>query len=313
MKHCQSLILSLILVAGMTSAAAAYSLFEVYADTTMGGQAGFLMTIADSSDYYDEDLDEWIDFLELERFFMIEEAGHARFYAFYDPDTSTWIMADPGYYLGPAPGEIPGNTWSTLPDDWDRASYSTLDRIENRVVPAGTFISAICIIRPTPPAADGPDVTEYRHFSLGVGMIFDSWTADGWEDELINYSVVGGTGYFPLAVGNWWEFAGSESGLSGTADTPLAINLLHGNYPNPFNPATAISFEMSSAGSARLTIYDAAGHLVRTLIDGQRGAGRQTVTWNGRDDAGRSAAAGVYLYRFEAGRSVQTRSMTLVK
>ncbi len=92
-----------------------------------------------------------------------------------------------------------------------------------------------------------------------------------------------------------------------------APNLLYSAVPNPLNPATEISYEMAASGHARLSIYDASGRLIRTLLDGQRDAGRHNVTWNGRDETGRAASAGVYLYRFEAGNSVQTRRMTLIK
>jgi flagellar hook assembly protein FlgD len=83
--------------------------------------------------------------------------------------------------------------------------------------------------------------------------------------------------------------------------------------PNPFNPSTGISFEMGAAGAARLNVYDTAGSQVRTPVDAERAAGRHTVTWDGRNESGRNAPAGVYLYRFEAGESVQTQRMTLVK
>ena len=52
---------------------------------------------------------------------------------------------------------------------------------------------------------------------------------------------------------------------------------------------------------------------VRTLIDEQKAAGPHTVTWDGRDGAGRGAAAGLYLYQLKAGDQVMNRKMTLLK
>lgn len=88
---------------------------------------------------------------------------------------------------------------------------------------------------------------------------------------------------------------------------------LQPNYPNPFNPSTQIRFSVAHAGHVSLEIYDAAGRHVRTLVDDTRAADEHTVTWDGRDDTGAAVAAGVYLYRLQAGDDARTRRMVLVK
>jgi hypothetical protein len=88
---------------------------------------------------------------------------------------------------------------------------------------------------------------------------------------------------------------------------------LEQNYPNPFNPSTTIPFALSAPALVRLEIYNALGQKVRTLMRGPLGAGFHTLVWNGRDEAGRQVAAGVYFYLLEAGDFRQTRKMTLVK
>ena len=85
------------------------------------------------------------------------------------------------------------------------------------------------------------------------------------------------------------------------------------NHPNPFNPSTKLSFKLSTAGHAKLKVYDAAGRLVATLVDEYCDAGRHEVLWDGRDTAGRMSSAGVYLYRLEADGVVETKRMLLVK
>jgi flagellar hook assembly protein FlgD len=62
-----------------------------------------------------------------------------------------------------------------------------------------------------------------------------------------------------------------------------------------------------------LRVYDAAGRLVRNLLDDTRAASEHAVAWDGRDDTGASMAAGVYLYKLETNHGVQTRRMVLVK
>lgn len=86
------------------------------------------------------------------------------------------------------------------------------------------------------------------------------------------------------------------------------------NSPNPFNPSTTIAFEVPFAARAGVEIYDAAGSRVRTLVDGARAAGSHRVEWDGRDDAGRPAASGVYFARLSVnGAIVDTRKLTLLK
>ena len=85
------------------------------------------------------------------------------------------------------------------------------------------------------------------------------------------------------------------------------------NTPNPFNPQTKISFELPQSMSASLRVFDLRGRLVRTLIDGPRVAGPQSVVWDGRDARGARVSSGVYLYRLQAGELVEQHKMTLVK
>jgi hypothetical protein len=85
------------------------------------------------------------------------------------------------------------------------------------------------------------------------------------------------------------------------------------NYPNPFNPETQIVYGLPEAGRVRLTVYNALGQAVRTLVDEARGPGRHAVRWDGRDEAGRAVSSGVYLYRIQAGGFEAVRRMVLLK
>lgn len=76
--------------------------------------------------------------------------------------------------------------------------------------------------------------------------------------------------------------------------TFLASVQLEAPSPNPFHAATVISYKLPRAGTVRLAIHDLSGRLVRTLIRENAPAGKSQITWDGRDDAGRTVAAGVY-------------------
>ena len=79
-------------------------------------------------------------------------------------------------------------------------------------------------------------------------------------------------------------------------------------FPNPFNPATTISFVMQKAGKTRLVVYDLLGKEVARLVDGVMDAGTHTATWNASN-----FPSGIYFYRLQAGDFVQTRKMVLLK
>ncbi len=97
-------------------------------------------------------------------------------------------------------------------------------------------------------------------------------------------------------------------------DVSTATGLaLYANHPNPFNPETAIGFHMPRAGEVSLRVYDIEGRLVRTLVEGEFGAGRHEALWNGKDGTGRAVGSGMYMYELKAMGETLTRSMLLVK
>ncbi|GEM_PF-2657611 len=83
--------------------------------------------------------------------------------------------------------------------------------------------------------------------------------------------------------------------------------------PNPFSGATAVGFQLPGQGPASLRVYAVDGRLVRTLADGVLAAGPHLARWDGRDDRGGRAPAGVYLCRLEAGERRATARMTVLR
>ena len=83
---------------------------------------------------------------------------------------------------------------------------------------------------------------------------------------------------------------------------------LQNNYPNPFNPRTAIEFSIPKSEFVTLKIYNAVGMEVTTLVSDRLTVGSYHYEWNAS-----SLASGVYLYRLQAGEYVETRKMVLLK
>ncbi|MBN2415303.1 T9SS type A sorting domain-containing protein [bacterium] len=111
--------------------------------------------------------------------------------------------------------------------------------------------------------------------------------------------------------------AASDRGSTHVTENGKTVPVSHtllGNYPNPFNPATTIGFVVGgdAVQPVTLTVYNLLGQKVRTLVNGNRTPGSYSVTWDGRDDAGRLLSSGVFIYRFTAGEEVMSRRMLLL-
>ncbi len=94
---------------------------------------------------------------------------------------------------------------------------------------------------------------------------------------------------------------------------PVLRTTLLQNIPNPFNPSTLIPYQLGAPARIKITIYSTLGQQLRVLVDEVQEWGRHEVLWDGRDDAGREVASGVYLYRFEAGRHIDVRKAILLR
>ncbi len=101
--------------------------------------------------------------------------------------------------------------------------------------------------------------------------------------------------------------------VSNEHEVEITRTALKGNYPNPFNPETIISFDIKTRTSVRIEIYNMKGQLIRTLVNDMVDKGHHQLVWNGRDNNGNSVASGVYQYRMQAGEYKATRRMMLMK
>jgi hypothetical protein len=111
----------------------------------------------------------------------------------------------------------------------------------------------------------------------------------------------------------------------GTQGAGIAVNpalpkafALHQNFPNPFNPATTIRYELPETADVSLTVYNIAGRQVATLVEGKESAGYKTVVWEGKNRWGGDLTSGVYILQLAAdgasGRAFfKTKKMLLLK
>jgi hypothetical protein len=115
------------------------------------------------------------------------------------------------------------------------------------------------------------------------------WRVDAWDGNV-------------RASGTNWSFQVPAVGLG-----------IAPNQPNPFNPETTIPYSVPWSADVKLTIYDAAGRLVRKLVDEHQNAGSRSVVWRGNDQAGQPVASGVYFCVLQAAEERRTLKLVLLK
>lgn len=89
--------------------------------------------------------------------------------------------------------------------------------------------------------------------------------------------------------------------------------VLEQNFPNPFNPSTQISYQLPIATEVELTIYNAQGQQVRTLVKEFQTAGQKSIVWDGKADTGLEVTSGMYFYQLRAGSINETKMMILIR
>jgi len=94
---------------------------------------------------------------------------------------------------------------------------------------------------------------------------------------------------------------------------PALQTALLGNYPNPFNPNTTISYSLKDFSPVCVEIYNHKGQKVKTLVNEAKEAGTHSATWNGTDENGLSVASGIYYFKMISGKFSSTKKMILMK
>jgi len=142
------------------------------------------------------------------------------------------------------------------------------------------------------------------------------------KDQIVaRFDLTGaGNGFYDVVVFNPYQSSGVLAASFEVTGAPTGVGdgtpqqfALRPNYPNPFNPATTIAYDVAKRSHVTLRVYDVSGALVRTLLDENVDAGSHLVEWNGRNDQGGPASSGVYFYRLTAPGFSDVRKMTLVK
>lgn len=203
------------------------------------------------------------------------------------------------------------DTWTRLADTPYPVAASAMGEIGGRLYCAGG-------------SAQGNNSTSYRTI-LAYDPAANSWTVD---QQLISgrrtwmsaahyqdaFYILGGFDTLGVAV-NTVERIMPLGPVSGVGDPGMvsAAFSLEQNYPNPFNPSTVIRYQLAANSTVSLEIHNLSGQRVRTLVSGHVSAGQHEVVWDGRNNAGRTVAGGVYFCRLQSGGFVQQRKLVMIR
>ncbi|MDH4338701.1 MAG: SBBP repeat-containing protein [Candidatus Krumholzibacteria bacterium] len=195
--------------------------------------------------------------------------------------------------------------WDSPPD-----SGSSVDNLAPGVPGALAYSEGVL----TWTAPDDPDVDHFTIYGGRAGFDSRSGTIGRTRELSIDVSQHAYDVYRVTATdrsGN--ESQAAEISLVSETAPPAARLLSLSSHPNPFNPATAISYTLPARGNVRLAIHDARGAQVVVLVDDYADAGEYRATWDGRDNAGRPVSSGVYFARLQHNSGTRSHKLLLLK
>jgi len=158
----------------------------------------------------------------------------------------------------------------------------------------------------------------YRNINTGEFMLLDTTDQLSYADYIDPLQSFTYGYYVTAKYAQDNESSGSNEVYIEYIVTSIDNDILHlellGNYPNPFNPETLISFSTTElVEKIEIIIYNLKGQKIKTLLNEVLPAGDHTVIWNGTDDNGKNVSSGVYLYKMKIGDYSKTRKMILMK
>jgi hypothetical protein len=106
---------------------------------------------------------------------------------------------------------------------------------------------------------------------------------------------------------------GTSTSVSDPNSVPGPMAVMHPNYPNPFNPSTTISFSLGTGSNVEISVFNIRGQKVRSLYSAFTPAGEHSLVWDGKDDAGRELASGLFFCRLTSPACSKTLKMVMMK
>ena len=153
------------------------------------------------------------------------------------------------------------------------------------------------------------DKTSWRSHTVKDTITADPQFADAANGDFTiaagNVCLTWGTDGGPVGDPRWATNAVSVRELNDGIPSEFSLDQ---NYPNPFNPTTTINFSLSKSTKVKLTIYDAVGQVVKTLLNNEMSAGSYSYEFDASN-----LSSGIYFYKLQASDFSSVRKMVLTK
>lgn len=251
---------------------------------TVSGQDGYLQDL-----YVEGDLQA--------THFFFEEGDYLRWYAEKPAGGQEFFLFPPGTCLVKTRSVAIGDAWRSFVNERTTARVVRQEDVSIR----GRTLS--CWVVEHEAIADG-DLQGTMWFADGFGLVRYVNHAEGTMAEIHSNHLAGGSGLYPVAVGNWWssEDPITAVGPGGTVE-PFAL----GSRPNPAIGSTRISFVLPHPARATLEVFDVNGARVATMHEGTLTGGRHEFTWSAA-----ASGAGMYFVRLRVDAAVVTRKLIVM-
>lgn len=162
-----------------------------------------------------------------------------------------------------------------------------------------------------PIGVSASDIGRYYIYGIEAG----TETFDGYEIQNRAATVGIHAWSYPSLTDVGWEFFRAaclwvlEEGVRVDQNSVVPTDFeLAQNYPNPFNPTTEIQFNLKTRLHTNLTVYNAQGQVIETLVDEVLNIGEHRVTFNAA-----GLPTGVYFYKIQSGENNSVRKMLLMR
>ncbi|HDP98585.1 MAG TPA: T9SS type A sorting domain-containing protein, partial [bacterium] len=139
-----------------------------------------------------------------------------------------------------------------------------------------------------------PEMNFLYHFTDNK-IIFGAYKAESFRFEgkvaTLRFNVLKNTNGFGEVVFHRFQINNEKAamGIAKVNVNPKPVNqaiIVGNNYPNPFNPATVLPYEITEGGNVNIVIYNALGQKIREMVNQYQSAGKYTISWDGKDGAG---------------------------
>ena len=213
-------------------------------------------------------------------------------------------------------------TRKTAPENFsytEKADYEVIDvvSIPSNITEIGVFEDEVCVgAIAVEDSCEQILVYSDNSNRDPIPFTFEIVTGRGFSTPTKDYLVLNQmTGEFEpsVIISGRQGYSAIKFGEQKESENIISGPVLNGNYPNPFNPITTMSFSLPNEENIELTIYNIKGQKVKTLYSGLADEGEHTMIWEGKDSNDKLVSSGLYFYKLKTNNKELTRKMLMMK